>query len=433
MIKYKHLNETLADGIVSERMDKKTQHLFNKTVRNRQKEAFANVIALVEKHPQPLTLFGLLLIGYFKLFNRDFAKGKKIDWQADIAWLKSMISSKHLLSIVITEIIGSCYAFNVEFDNALKYYFRAFHYYTRVSSQLSDKIKLETVARCSSLQHMILSMEGSDYEHPAIDVADLEVPEQLRADYIPNRPLFHAYGDANFIKDYAQTYVQSVKSISPDYFVLLTIGNPDDESYAIMEKLQQDNKHIYFAIDMIPEQFSVNKQYLATYCACKRFLSAENILQALDQPYLLITDLDLQFNQEYQKRVTYCEDATIAYMCDKDHTFNPRSAICANQLFLRNNDIALQFMRQVSLFIRQKMAEENGFYWYLDQFALVRVFCQMNLAQNPECKNISDCELQHDHWVITEEILAMKIKRMEDFYNMGIKINQAKFQKYLTE
>ncbi|MCH9844758.1 MAG: hypothetical protein K0U39_04545, partial [Alphaproteobacteria bacterium] len=78
MIKYKQLNETLADGMVGERMDKKTQHLFDKTVRNRQKEAFANVIALVEKHPQPLTLFGLLLVGYFKLFNRDFAKGKKI-------------------------------------------------------------------------------------------------------------------------------------------------------------------------------------------------------------------------------------------------------------------------------------------------------------------------------------------------------------------
>ncbi|MCH9844272.1 MAG: hypothetical protein K0U39_02075, partial [Alphaproteobacteria bacterium] len=215
-----------------------------------------------------------------------------------------------------------------------------------------------------------------------------------------------------------------------DYFVLLTIGNPDDECYAIMEKLQKDNKHIYFAIDMIPEQFSVKKQYLATYYACKRFLSAENILQALDHPYLLITDLDFQFKQDYQKRVTYCEDASISYTCNKDDTFNPRNVIAAGQVFLRNNDIALQFMRQVSLFIRQKMAEENGFYWYLDQFALLHVFCQMNLAQNPECKNISDCALQHDISVLTGENMAMKVKRMEDFKNP--RVNQAKLKKYLT-
>ncbi|MCH9844137.1 MAG: hypothetical protein K0U39_01380 [Alphaproteobacteria bacterium] len=429
-MQYKQLNETLNAGGVWELIDKKTQRLFDETVRNRQKKEFTNVIALIVKHPQPLTLFWLLLVGYFKLFNRDFAKGKKIDWQADMAWLKSMISSEHLFSIVITEIIGSCYAFNVEFDNALKYYCRAYQHYRSVTPQLSKQMVEQVMAREGWLRHMVLSMEESDYQHPAIDVADLEVPEQLRTDYIPNRPLFHAYGDAKYIKYYAQTYVQSVKAISPDYFVLLTIGNPDDECYAIMEKLQKDNKHIYFAIDMIPEQFAVKKQSLATYYACKRFLSAENILQALDHPYLLITDLDLQFKQDYQKRVTYCEDASISYMCNKDETFNPRSAICANQLFLRNNDLALQFMRQVSLFIRQKMVEENGFYWYLDQFALLHVFCQMNLAQNPECKNISDCELQHDLSFLTEETVAMKLKRFKGFKNP--RVNQAKLKKYLT-
>ena len=431
-MQYKQLNETLNAGGVWELIDKKTQRLFDETVRNRQKKEFTNVIALIVKHPQPLTLFWLLLVGYFKLFNRDFVKGKKIDWQADVAWLKSIVTSQHLFSYVLKEIIASCYAFNGELDNALKYYCRAYHYYKRVSEKLSNEIKKDTLARCSWLQHMVLSLEENDYEHRAIELPDLQIPQQLRDDYIPNAPLFHAYGDANYIKYFAKTYVRSVKAISPDYFVLLTLGNPDDESYEIMEKLQQDNKHIYFAVDMIPEQFSA-KHNLSTYCACRRFLSAENILQALDNPYLLITDLDLKFKQDYKNRVTYCEDASIAYTCNKDNTFNPRNVIAAGQVFLRKNDIALQFIRQVSLFIRQKMAEENGFYWYLDQFALLHVFYQMKLAQNPECKNINDCVLQDKITLDAEKIHSVKQRQNKDLTSMPIKLNAAKFQKYLIQ
>ncbi|MCH9852503.1 MAG: hypothetical protein K0U45_03270 [Alphaproteobacteria bacterium] len=430
MIKYKKLNETLDIGSVGELIDKTTQQLFDETVRHKNKQAFANIVALLEKHPQPLTLFWLLLVGYFKLLNLYFVKGEKIDWQTDMTWLNSIIPSKHLFSFVLEEITASCHAFNGEFDNAIKYYCRAFYHYGRISKHLPEIVMNEVVLRQGWLQHMVLSMEISDYDHHAIDMPDLKIPAQLRDDYIPNTPLFHAYGDANYIKHYAQSYVQSIKSISSDYFVLLTIGNPDDECYALMEKLQKDNKHIYFAVDMIPEQFTV-PQYLATYCACRRFLSAEHILQTFDNPYLLITDLDLEFKHDYQKRVAYGEDASIGYMCNKDETFNPRSVICANQLFLRKNDIALQFTQQVSLFIRQKMAEENGFYWYLDQFALLHVFHQMELAQNPECKNISDCSLQNNITLDDKKTIHIKEQQSRNRNISKVKLNKEKIKKYL--
>ncbi|MCH9852504.1 MAG: hypothetical protein K0U45_03275 [Alphaproteobacteria bacterium] len=430
-MKYKKLNETLDIGSVGELIDKTTQQLFDETVRNRQAEAFANIVALLEKHPQPLTLFWLLLVGYFKLFNRHFVKGRKIDWQTDVTWLNSIIPSKHLFSFVLEEIIASCYAFNGDLNNATKYYCRVYYGYMCLNPDIL-KIKMDEIhARQDWLQHMVLSMETSDYDHPTIDVPDLKIPAQLRDDYIPNTPLFHAYGDANYIKNYAQNYVQSIKAISPDYFVFIAIGNPDDECYAFMEKLQKSEKHVYFAVDTIPEQFAV-PQYWATYCACRRFLSAEHILQAFDNPYLLITDLDFQFNHEYKKRVAYGEDASITYTCNKDETFNPRNVIPAGHVFLRKNDIALQFIRQVSLFIRQKMAEENGFYWYLDQFALLHVFHQMELAQNPECKNIGDCALQYDMTPDDKKTGEVKQQKFKDMNSVTVRLNEEKLNKHIN-
>ena len=77
------------------------------------------------------------------------------------------------------------------------------------------------------------------------------------------------------------------------------------------------------------------------------------------------------------------------------------------------------------------MAEENGIYWYLDQFALLHVFHQMKLAQNPKCKNISDCVLQHKITLDAEKIYLVKELQNKNINSVAIEINYAKLNKYL--
>ncbi len=387
VMEHKGLDKKLAPGSVGELMDKKLQRAFDDVLAKHNEAEIQGLLALISKHPQPLTLLWLLLIGYFKLSNRIFAEGGKVDWQDDIAWLKTLIPENNLLHFVLMEITAACYAFNGDFDKASEYYYRVFHrYYTamRQSESLLDDAK----ERISWLTCLALIIEPENYDAPAIDVPDLHLPEKLRHDYIAETPLFHAYGDKEYIKYHAKIYIEGVKSISPDYFILLTVGNMDDETRILTEELERNYKNVYFASDEIPEKFMIQYNF-ATWCACRRFLYVETLLKGLDNPYLIVTDLDLQFVPQYQKLIDCGADADLSYFVTVNQIFNPRVAFSAGIIHFRKTDYTLEFCSHLSHFIRQKMSEEVVS-WYLDQLALFRIWHQMGVAKNPKCKNISD-------------------------------------------
>ncbi len=421
VMEHKGLDKKLAPGSVGELMDKKLQRAFDDVLAQHNDKEVQALLALISKHPQPMTLLWLLLIGYFKLSNRIFAEGGKVDWQDDIAWLKTLIPENNLLHFVLLEITAACYAFNGDFDKASEYYYRVFYKY-RMAMQ-SGSLLDDAKDRMNWLLCLALMIEPENYDMPAIDVHDLHLPEKLRHDYIAETPLFHAYGDKEYIKYYAKIYIEGVKSISPDYFILLTVGNMDDETRILTEELAKNYKNVYFASDDIPEKFMIQYNF-ATWCACRRFLYVETLLKQLDNPYLIVTDLDLQFVPQYQKLIDYGADADLSYLVNLKETFNPRSTFCANQIYFRKTDYTLEFCSRVSHFIRQKMSDEVVT-WYLDQLTLFRVWHQMGVAKNPKCKNISDMGFDGQRLIVDkqdEKFIQLKGRRNTGMNSKDFKI-----------
>ncbi len=385
---YKKINEPLNAGAVNQLMDKELQLVFYKILRAREVKKWEGILSLLVKHSQPFTLFYLLLCGYFKLTARKFATGQKIAWQDDVAWMQANTPENHLLQQVIKEMEAACEAFNGELTHASEKY-RALYYQNTMICHNPDNNHEDFNARMIWLRHMATHLEPENYDAPALELPDIKIPENLQQEYVAHAPLFHFYCDANYFKKFAKTYIEGVKSISDDYYIFAMVGNMDDEARLLAEEFKRKYRNFYIMEDNIPEKFQ-QPYNIATWCACRRFLYLETLLTQLDKPYLLVTDIDIVFSAKYKKVVEYGTDADISYFCNKAEIFNPRGIWCANQLFLTDTEFSRQFCRALSHFIRQKMAEDDRIYWYLDQFILLRLWHQMDIANHPRCKNIDD-------------------------------------------